>query len=235
MNTELLALTLTAASIGVLHTLLGPDHYLPFIAMAKARDWTTRRTVLVTVTCGVGHVLGSIILGLLGVTLGWAIGGVEAFESFRGDLAAWLLLSFGLAYTAWGLRSAYRNRPHVHLHGHGNGTVHVHRHQHHGQHVHVHEEAKVSITPWVLFVVFVFGPCEALIPVLMYPAAQGNWLGLAIVTAVFAVATLVTMTSAVLLGVKGLSGARWKRLERYSHALAGITLVACGLAMKLGL
>lgn len=235
MQTELFALTLTAASIGVVHTLLGPDHYLPFIALAKARDWSLRKTGLVTATCGIGHVLGSVILGLLGVSLGWAIGGVEALEAFRGEIAAWLLLAFGLVYTSWGMRRAYRNRPHSHLHGHANGTLHAHRHQHQDQHVHVHDHEKVTVTPWVLFVIFIFGPCEALIPVLMYPAAQGDWMGLAMVTSVFGLATLITMTTAVLLGIRGLSGARWKRLERYSHALAGLTLVACGLAMKLGL
>ena len=36
---ELSALCVTAASIGFLHTLFGPDHYLPFIVMAKAKGW----------------------------------------------------------------------------------------------------------------------------------------------------------------------------------------------------
>ena len=33
MNIDLGLLLLTAASIGFIHTLLGPDHYLPFVAM----------------------------------------------------------------------------------------------------------------------------------------------------------------------------------------------------------
>ena len=40
----------TAAVIGLFHTLLGPDHYLPFIAMTKARRWSTARTALVTIS-----------------------------------------------------------------------------------------------------------------------------------------------------------------------------------------
>ena len=31
--TEGLALCLTAVTVGVVHTLLGPDHYMPFVAM----------------------------------------------------------------------------------------------------------------------------------------------------------------------------------------------------------
>jgi len=36
MSNELLILTGTAASIGFLHTVFGPDHYVPFVVMARA-------------------------------------------------------------------------------------------------------------------------------------------------------------------------------------------------------
>jgi len=55
-----------AFSIGLLHTLFGPDHYLPFIAMSRARRWNLRKTLIVTLLCGVGHVLSSVLLGFLG-------------------------------------------------------------------------------------------------------------------------------------------------------------------------
>ena len=34
---------------------------------------------------------------------------------------------------------------------------------HHGEHMHPHLVG-ASLTPWALFVIFVFGPCEPLIP-----------------------------------------------------------------------
>ena len=46
---ELQVLVLTALSIGFVHTLIGPDHYLPFILIGRARKWTLKFTVLVTV------------------------------------------------------------------------------------------------------------------------------------------------------------------------------------------
>lgn len=66
MNMDLGLLVLTAVSIGFVHTVLGPDHYLPFVAMSAARNRTSRKTMLVTAFCGVGHVLGfiGIVLGL---------------------------------------------------------------------------------------------------------------------------------------------------------------------------
>jgi hypothetical protein len=57
MNQEIATLLASAASIGVIHTLLGPDHYIPFVALAKVRNWTTTRMAIVTALCGVGHVL----------------------------------------------------------------------------------------------------------------------------------------------------------------------------------
>ena len=48
MAPDLTLLLVTAASIGVVHTLLGPDHYLPFVAMAKARGWSLARTLRIT-------------------------------------------------------------------------------------------------------------------------------------------------------------------------------------------
>jgi hypothetical protein len=92
------------------------------------------------------------------------------------------------------------------------------------------------MTPWVLFTIFVFGPCEPLIPLLMLPAAQHSVWGVVAVTAVFGVVTLSTMLGMVLLGVWGLDRAIFGRLnlERYTHALAGAALTACGAFVVLG-
>ena len=251
-SSSLLALLATAAFIGTVHTLAGPDHYLPFIAMARARRWSTGRTAAMTLACGTGHVAGSVALGAIGIALGLALGWMEWLEAFRGEVAGWLLLGFGLAYAAWGLRQAWRKRPHRHWHGHGDGTVHDHQHGHQGGHAHVHEAAAPpargtiarvrsvapavrSITPWVLFTIFVFGPCEALIPVLMVPASRGSWGDVALVTAVFGLCTLATMTAAVLAGHRGLARLPLGPAERYAHALAGLALAACGAAIQLGL
>ncbi|MGB5402312.1 MAG: hypothetical protein WBO71_19020, partial [Thermoanaerobaculia bacterium] len=108
MSEPLTILGATAASIGLVHTLIGPDHYVPFIALAGARKWSLSKTLGVTAVCGVGHVLGSVVLGGLGILLGMALGGLEWFEGFRGEIAGWLLLGFGVAYMVWGLRQAYR-------------------------------------------------------------------------------------------------------------------------------
>jgi len=110
MNQEILALSLTAASIGFFHTILGPDHYLPFVAMSQARGWSRLRTISLTIICGIGHVASSVVLGLLGAALGMAVSRLEAIESIRGDLAAWVLIAFGLVYFVWGIRRAIKKK-----------------------------------------------------------------------------------------------------------------------------
>ena len=230
------ALLVTAATIGVVHTLLGPDHYLPFVALARSRSWSLERTWAVTALCGVGHVLGSIALGALGIAFGWALGGLVEVEEWRGAVAGWLLLGVGVAYTAWGLRRALRRRPHEHLHAHADGLLHVHGHGHDSEHAHPHFGAAGKwLGPWSIFVIFVFGPCEPLIPVLIYPAAQGSLWAVAAVAGVFAAATIGTMLAVVTAATLGLSRLPGHGLERWSHALAGGALAACGLAVKLGL
>lgn len=233
MDANITALMITAASIGFFHTLLGPDHYLPFVMISWARKWSGLKTLTVTFLCGIGHVGSSVVIGLIGVALGIVVGKLEFLESARGNMAAWLLMGFGIAYLVWGLRAAYKNKPHRHLHFHTPGVEHEHSHDHHAGHIHLHEHpGQANITPWVLFIIFAFGPCEPLIPILMYPAAQNSVLGMILVTAVFAAATIGTMLAVVMLARKGVSSFEFPWLQRYSHAIAGATILICGLAIQ---
>lgn len=95
---ETILLAGTAATLGFVHTVLGPDHYLPFVAMAKARNWSRAKTVAITAVCGFGHVASSVVLGFIGILAGAAVFRLEALEAVRGNLAGWLLLAFGFAY-----------------------------------------------------------------------------------------------------------------------------------------
>lgn len=231
MSQEIIILCWTAATIGFVHTALGPDHYLPFVLMSKVRGWSIAKTTWITVLCGGGHVLSSVLLGLLGVYLGTEVMKLEAFEAFRGTLAAWLLIGFGFAYFIWGIHRAIKNKTHSHVHVHEGGIVHDHPHSHTDDHAHVHDQKAKDITPWILFTVFVLGPCEPLIPLLMYPAAKSSMAGMYLVVIVFTVTTLVTMLTIVLLTSWGIGFARLGKLERYTHAIAGGTIAFSGLAI----
>ncbi|MCP4899550.1 MAG: hypothetical protein GY906_21500 [bacterium] len=222
------SLVLAAGAVAATHTLLGPDHYLPFVMLARARGWSLLRTLLVTAVCGLGHVASSVLLGGIGLALGFAVFRIEGLESARGSVAAWALVAFGSAYAFWGIRKAIRASRGIEPHSH-HGHVHLHTHGKQ-EHEHQHEVGKKT-TFWALFIIFVLGPCEPLIPLFVLPAAHGSWGLAAITAAVFALVTIGTM-----LGVTAalLSGARLLplgRLERWSHAMAGGVIAASGLAI----
>jgi ABC-type nickel/cobalt efflux system permease component RcnA len=253
----------TAATLGFVHTILGPDHYLPFVMMSWARKWSAGKTALITFLSGLGHVGSSVVLGLIGFAVGTAVKKLEWVESIRGDMAAWLLIGFGLAYLMWAIRRLYRGKPHVHRHAHAAfaGSEHVHDHEHAadddhghehagdadhphahkhthlGEHAHVHDAAGgASIAPWTLFVIFVLGPCEPLIPVLMYPAAKANgYKSLALIALVFSAVTIATMLAAVMVARKGVSFLPMAKLQKYAHVMAGAMILLCGVAIVFGL
>ena len=228
MSSETIILLSTAASIAFFHTLMGPDHYLPFVMMARARKWTMLKTTWVTVVCGIGHVLSSVILGLVGIVFAVAVFKLENIESIRGDFAAWMLTIFGLSYLLWGLHKIYRGKAgHSHLFGSHKHHYHDHDHTHSDDHGHSKDET----TPWLLFVIFVLGPCEPLIPLLMYPAARNSAVDVFYVTIVFGTITIATMLGIVMVSVWGLAQVKLGPFEKYVHPISGLAIFLSGIAI----
>ncbi len=232
MNTSIALLSATAVSLGFLHTILGPDHYLPFIVLSKAKNWSMKKTMIITLLCGLGHVFSSVILGLTGIAVGISVSKLVSVESFRGNIAAWLFIAFGLVYMIISLRNLLKNRKHTHSHFHLDGNKHVHEHDHQLEHTHVHQQDRVNTTPWVLFIIFLFGPCEPLIPILMYPAAENNIQGAVFVSLLFSIVTIGTMMSVVAAFKLGFNWINLKPVEKYSNVIAGAVIMFSGIAIQ---
>jgi sulfite exporter TauE/SafE len=212
MTNEFLILLWSAASIGFVHTILGPDHYLPFIVIGKARNWNQSRILGLTAVCGIGHVLSSVLIGMFGIFIGIQLQKLTWLEGIRGNLAAWGLIAFGLLYAIWGLRHYFRHKKKI------NGS---HKHS-----------TTSDATPWMLFIVFFLGPCEPLIPLLMYPAAHESTMAIVLVTTIFGVVTIGTMLIAVWAASLGLSRINMNRLQPLSHFVAGIIIFVSGLSIQ---
>jgi sulfite exporter TauE/SafE len=228
MQAELQILLIAAISIACLHTVTGPDHYLPFIALSKARGWSFSKTLMWTAICGCAHVLSSVLLGLGGAAIGWSLSKTSWLENVRGGIAGWVLLLFGLIYGIWGLIRAYQNKQHKHFDAYEDGNIYVYEHKH-GEAVNTKERYKA--TPWVMFVIFLLGPCEPMIPLLYYPAAQHSWYGMLLLILVYTFFTLATMIIMVVLGYHGIAFLKTEKLERFMHALGGLTIFICGAGM----
>jgi len=193
-------------SIAFLHS-LAPDHWMPFAVIGKANRWTKPRLALITLISGIGHVGSSILLGGIGILLGFSLSSLKAVEGHRGEIGLWLLIGFGIAYTIWGLKKArdYRH-----------------------EHIDADKLKARTVTLWTLFAVFVLGPCEPLIP-LMFLATDHGWAGIFMTSLVFSAVTIFMMLAQSLLAFYGIQLIRHDIAERYSHAFAGLVIALTGV------
>lgn len=229
-----------AASVAVVHTTIGIDHALPFVVLSRVQNWSLKRTLVITVLCGVGHIASAVVLGAIALGLGVAVQRLGPLEAVRGKLGLGILIVFGLGYALLGAVRVWKNKPHRHFHAHGDGSTHEHDHHHHDEHVHVHADAEAQrkkvVSTWTLFVVLVFGPCEALVPLLLAPGVSHDFSLLAAVIVVFGTLTVLTMLVLVTLGVLGTRLINFEKLagprfSGYSDVLAGLAISATGVAV----
>ncbi|GAA3781216.1 hypothetical protein [Flavobacterium ginsengiterrae] len=228
MDTTLTTLVLSAIAISTLHTATGPDHYLPFIVLSRSKKWGLSKTILWTTICGVGHILSSVVLGLIGVLVGWQLSKLSMFQNVRGNISGWCLLLLGIVFLLIGLRKAYLNKPHKHFDAYGDDEIYVYEHKH-GETV--MPQNRIKITPWVLFAIFVMGPSEPLVPLLFYSGVRRSAVEVIVLISVFAVFTVLTMITMVLIGCYGYSFFKTDKLERYVHAIGGAVITVCGMGM----
>lgn len=167
-------------------------------------------------------------MGLGGAAMGWSLSKISGLESVRGGIAAWALLAFGLIYSIWGLVKAAQNRRHKHFDVYEDGSLYVFEHKHGGP---VSPGERHKVTPWVMFIIFLLGPCEPMIPLLFFPAAKNAFSGMVLLIIVYTVFTLATMVLMVALGYYGISILKTNTLERYMHAIGGVTILICGAGM----
>jgi nickel/cobalt exporter len=199
-----LGLLISAAGVGIGHSLLGPDHTIPFVALAKTHRWSIKKALAVTIGCGIAHVGGAWLLGTFMMSLGASTSAWANTMEFQAHWAGWGLVLFGALYLVWGLRAAFRRT-----------------------------ETKTPGTfwAWVLFLLFVFGPCEPLLPFLATAAGAGHPDLVPLMTLVFATATLVGMSVGVLAGLGVLSAVKFST-GRWTPAFSGGALLLSGLAVK---
>lgn len=207
----MLPLVAAAVSVAFFHS-LAPDHWLPFVALAKSGRWPMRKLGWVTLLAGAGHVTSSLLLGSLGLWAGLALHRLEGVEAWRGSVGIWLLIGFGVAYLLWGLKHA----------------------QHHHPHISIEEAVRVYAVRrmWMLMAIMVFGPCEPLIP-LMFVAVQHGLTTVWTMSLVFSIVTIGMVVGQSCLSYAGvrLVSAPW--MERYAHALAGLVIVLTALFVML--
>jgi sulfite exporter TauE/SafE len=159
---------------------------------------------------------------MIGIALGVSLNKLEYFEAFRGELVGWMLFAFGILYTIYGIYKYLKSSHHFHL-----PDFLVPKKIRGLQHLPTEDqkEDNTKLTPWILFLIFVFGPCEVLIPMLIFPAYKNSTLGMFTVALIFGIATISTMLLTVYIGHRGTSLIKFKKQEKYLHLFAGILIL----------
>jgi hypothetical protein len=217
-------LVLSAGGTAIVHALI-PDHWLPFVLMARTQRWEKRRAVLLTGLAGLLHVLTSMVLGAMAILLG--AGEVREVAERSGHrlefLSGLLLVLFGAAYGALSyLREA---RAHAGDRGGGAPTLHTHGHLLSGW-------LKRNSTGAALVVIVGISPCALLAPILFAAAPEGA-LPVTAAALAFAVCTVGTTVAVVGVALHGMRRFDLPFFGRYGDLLSGALLAAIGLGLML--
>ena len=200
------AVIAAAAVAAAIHSLV-PDHWLPYVLLAKGRGWPTRRALGVTAAGATSHLFATTLLGLLIVFLG--AGATERFGRPAEIFSGLLVLAFGF-YLLW----ASKARP-SHDHGHD------HDH-HHGY------EPEAAAADLRLGAVLGARPCAESIPIFLAASTRGVFTSLGAVAA-WAIVTVGAMVAVVWLSLLGLRAVRLEALERHGEAISAWLIIVIGV------
>lgn len=213
MHSPIWILLMSTASIAFLHA-LAPDHWMPFAAIGKAQNWAKLKLLGMTFISGLGHVGISIAVSVIGILLGFSLTKLKGIEGYRGQVALWLLIGFGVAYMIWGIKKA-RGHKHSHI-----------------------DEEKLrtkTVAVWTMFAIFILGPCEPLIP-LVFLGYNYGYAGVIAVSVIFSLITIIMMLVQSLLAFMGIQLIKTDITGRYAHAFTGLVIALTGvLVMVLGI
>ncbi len=229
MSHQALLLFQVACGTAIIHALI-PDHWLPFVIMARSQRWSERRTLLLAGLAGLLHVLVSIAVAAAGIAVG--AGSARHLAEYAGRslefFAGVLLVIFGLGYGIL----AHRREARAHAGGNpetgdpiGDGHVHAHGHI-------LERWFRRAVTGGALVIIIGISPCALLVPILFAASAQGI-LPLVAAGAGFAACTIGTMIVITFLASRGMRSLRLPFFARYGDLISGLMIAAIGIIVLL--
>jgi ABC-type nickel/cobalt efflux system permease component RcnA len=107
--------------VGILHTVV-PDHWVPITLIARQQGWSRRETAQAAIKAGTGHVLSTLLIGLVVWIAGVAF--ATRFGTYVSIASSLALVAFGGWIAFASLRELRSGHGHGHSHDHGFGHVH---------------------------------------------------------------------------------------------------------------
>jgi len=188
--------------ISLLHAVI-PNHWLPVLAIGKKKGWTLAETTRITFIAGMGHVVSTVIIGVLLGIIGSEL--TEHIKYFTHIIGPSLLIFMGLYF----LRQHYKHR-----------------------HFHVEEEQVKRKTKnaviFALVLAMVLSPCMEIEAYFLLAGANG-WYVFAAIAAMYAVITITGMLIWIRMAYNGLLKLNWHTWEHNAAIITGIVLIITGI------
>lgn len=209
---DVLPLLGAAALVGVLH-MSSPDHWVTLCILGQRAAWSRGRLLGVGLATAGGHVLLSVLLGFLIVTAGLI---------FSQGLSNDIVIATGLAMlvlgTGYGIKRLLAKDPEDYV-GEAEQAV---------------NQAKSSGRGMTYFVVLggALSPDLSILPIFLLAVPAG--IGAVVDTAmVFALASILSLSSLVLAGSLGVAKALSRAPAKYNDSLVGFVIAAVGVYVLL--
>lgn len=205
---QILPLLAAAALVGVLH-MSAPDHWVTLCILGKNSRWTRSRLLSVSALTATGHVVISLVLGFVIVTLGFVFS--QIISRYVTEATGIIMVVGGLAY--------------------GVKTISSQKKEDYEEAAR-EEEGKIKggVGRDIRYFAVLGGalsPDLSILPIFLLAIPVG--LGVALDTAViFAAASIVSLLLLVLAGSMGLSGLFERVPPKYNDALVGFVIAAVG-------
>jgi ABC-type nickel/cobalt efflux system permease component RcnA len=247
-------IAITGFTVAFFHAAI-PTHWLPFVLAGRAQRWNRPKTLAIAAVAGGGHVLFTMLLGVMVVWFGIALN--KKIGDWFPRIAGCVLIVFGFYYI-W-RQLAGKGHGHAfsrHSHGaHGHHDLeHQHHHDDHEQghddgHSHQHEHVETSpiaaekerlahleqplatsdrVAILSLLALLTFSPCEGFLPVYLTGVKYG-WIGFVLLSVILAGATITGMVVFTWLTLMGIEKLNLKRLEKFEAGVMGTLLCALGV------
>lgn len=240
LSASIVLLLLAGAGVALVHALL-PDHWMPVAVIARAQQWPLARTARMGVWTGVGHVLGSLALGVVVIALGYGLKGTLRFE---GPIVGMVLVLSGLGIFLWSLRRPGHTHPpgdghqheiphsHAHEHSHPHGDGHSPTHpppSECGPHPEGHRGPRGRRAVWLVPVGIAASPDPTILPVFLAAVAVSVQTAV-VVLLVYSLVTVVVMAGLTVAAAWGGYRVQGRWLEHHANQVTATVLVVLGLA-----
>ncbi len=191
--------------LSVVHAII-PNHWIPLVAVGKTEKWSRNETLWVTAITGGAHTISTILVGIIVGLVGYKLSSTHEFVTRV--IAPLILVVLGVIYLIMDLKSSHHHRNPLEI-----GSI--------------SKKSKFIIITSLCIAMF-FSPCIE-IEAYYFTAGILGWLGIAVVSIVYLIVTVLGMLLLVDLGCKGAEKIEWHFLVDHEKKAMGVVLIALGI------